>query len=87
MENFDVTYVFDLFISMITYAITWAHMHSVTVHDYTFTFFDLFMGTATLSLILSYIPGFEDTGETIADEEDDSSIDMDEVEEIWKGDF
>lgn len=82
--EFDLTGVIDFIFARIGYAVTWAQTHSVRFHDYVFTFFDIFMGTATLTMILSYIPGWEDIAGDIQEEEEEaSSIDMDDVHEIF----
>lgn len=82
--EFDLTVVIDFIFARIGYALTWAQTHSVRIHEYVFTFFDIFMGTCTLSAILSYIPGWEEFQDTVTEEEEEnSSIDMDEVQEIF----
>ena len=83
--EFDLTAVIDFIFARIGYAVQWAQMHSVRFHDYVFTFFDIFMGTATLTMILTYIPGWETIAEDIQEEEEEeaSSIDMDEVRDIF----
>lgn len=83
---FDLTAVIDFIFARIGYAIVWAQTHSVRFHNYAFTFFDIFMGTATLTVILSYIPGWEDIAGNIEEEEDtddDSSFDIDDIKELF----
>lgn len=82
--EFDLTTIIDFIFARIGYAVVWAQTHSIRFHDYIFSFFDIFMGTATLTMILSYIPGWEDIAGDIQEEEEEaSSIDMDEVYEIF----
>lgn len=84
--EFDLTDVIEFIFARIGYAVVWAQTHSVRFHDYVFTFFDIFMGTATLTIILSYIPGWEDIASNIEVEEEeateDASFTLDDFREV-----